>query len=48
MKNGEELIFVDAVIDFDKNYMMMDKLLKIYDKQNDESCYLSESFVTRV
>jgi hypothetical protein len=45
MKNGEELIFVNAVIEFDKNDMMMDKVLKIYDKQNPQACYVSESFI---
>lgn len=45
IKNGEELIFVDAVIDFGKNDTMMDKVLKIYDKQNQDACYVSESFI---
>nr|WP_315262875.1 hypothetical protein [uncultured Flavobacterium sp.] len=45
MKNGEELIFVDAVIEFGKNDTMLDKVLKIHDKQNPEACYVSESFI---
>ncbi|MDI5887638.1 hypothetical protein [Flavobacterium yafengii] len=45
LKNGEELIFVDAVIEFGKNDTMLDKVLKIYDKQNPEACYVSESFI---
>ena len=48
MKNGEELIFVDAVIEFDKNDIMHDKVLKIYDKGNPEACYVSESFIKSV
>ncbi len=44
MKKGEELIFVDAVIKFGKNDTIMDKVLKIYDKQNSES----ESFIKSV
>ena len=48
LKNGEELIFVDAVIEFDKNDTMLDKVLKIYDKQNPEACYVSESFIKSV
>lgn len=38
MKNGEELIFVDAVIEFDKNDTMMERVLKIYDKQKPVMC----------
>lgn len=45
LKNGQELIFVDAVIEFGKNDKIMDKVLKIYDKQNPEACYVSESFI---
>lgn len=45
MKNGEELVFVDAVIEFDKNDTIMDKVLKIDDKKNPEACYVSESFI---
>jgi hypothetical protein len=45
LKNGEELIFVDAVIEFGKNDTMLDKVLKIHDKQNPEACYVSESFI---
>lgn len=45
MKNGEQLIFVDAVIEFGKNDTIMDKVLKIHDKQNPEACYVSESFM---
>jgi hypothetical protein len=45
VKNGEELIFVDAVIEFGKNDTMLDKVLKIDDKQNPEACYVSESFI---
>lgn len=48
IKNGEKLIFVDAVIEFDKNDTMLDKVLKIYDKQNPEACYVSESFIMSV
>jgi hypothetical protein len=45
MKNGEELIFVDAVIEFGKDDTITDKVLKIYDKQNPEASYMSESFI---
>jgi uncharacterized membrane protein YdcZ (DUF606 family) len=45
MKNGEELVFVDAVIEFGKGDTMLDKVLKICDKQNPEACYVSESFI---
>jgi hypothetical protein len=45
MKNGEELIFVDAVIEFGKNDTMMDRVLRIDDKQNPQACYVSESFI---
>lgn len=45
MKNGEELVFVDAIIEFDKNDTIMDKVLKFQDKQNPEVCYVSESFI---
>jgi hypothetical protein len=33
------------VIEFGKNDTMMDKVLKIYDKQNQDACYVSESFI---
>jgi hypothetical protein len=45
IKNGEELIFVDAVIEFGEDDMILDKVLKICDKQNPEACYVSESFI---
>jgi hypothetical protein len=45
LKNGEELIFVDAVIEFGEDNTMLDKVLKIYDKQNPDACYVSESFI---
>jgi hypothetical protein len=45
LKNGEELIFVDAVIEFGKDDTMLDKVLKIHDKQNLDACYVSESFI---
>lgn len=45
LKNGEEVIFVDAMIECGKNDTIMDKVLKIYDKQNPEACYVSESFI---
>jgi len=48
MKNGEELVFVDAVIEFGKNDTMLDKVLKIHDKQNSDACYVSESFIKSV
>jgi hypothetical protein len=48
MKNGEELIFVDAVIEFGKNDMMTDRVLKIDDKQNPEAYYVSESFINQI
>lgn len=34
MKNGEELIFVDAVIEFGKDDTIKDKVLKIHDRNN--------------
>jgi hypothetical protein len=45
IKNGEELIFVDVVIEFSKNDTMLDKVLKMHDKQNPDACYVSESFI---
>ncbi|KAF2336315.1 hypothetical protein [Flavobacterium daemonense] len=45
IKNGEELIFVDAVIEFGRNDTILDKVVKICDKQNPEACYVSESFI---
>lgn len=48
MRNSEELIFVDAIIEFGKNDTMDDKVLKIYDKQNPEACYVAESFIKSI
>ena len=45
MINSEELIFIYAVIEFSKNDSMLDKVLIIYNKQNPDACYVSESFI---
>jgi hypothetical protein len=45
MKNEEQQAFVDVVIEFNKNDTMLDKVLKIYDEQNTDACYVSESFI---
>ncbi|WP_264566855.1 hypothetical protein [Flavobacterium sp. N3904] len=41
-------VFVDAVIEFGKNDTMLDKVLRIHDKQNPDACYVSESFIKSV
>ena len=43
--NGEQLNFSDAVIQFDVNDSMVDKVLKIHDEQNPEACYVTASFI---
>lgn len=47
INNGDEVIFEDAIIEFNNNHSYYDKVLRIYDKVNPELIYVIESHVIK-
>jgi hypothetical protein len=45
MENGEQLCFIDAIIEFAKDDTLPQRVLKIDDQSNPKACYLAESSI---
>ena len=45
INNGDEVIFVDAIIEFNNGETFYDRVYKIYDDINPELIYVLESFI---
>lgn len=45
INNGEEVVFEDAIIEFDNKQTLDDKVLRIYDRINPELIYVIESHI---
>ena len=45
INNGDQVVFEDAIIEFDSKHTYYDKVLRIYDNINPELIYVIESHI---